>query len=160
MSSVTHGLDLLNGASRAEVSCSVWARGLSGNKQARLPGDGIWTSLPLAGPGMESGRWKQANLIWLELGLTCVSKPGCSRSPFPEPGPRCVLTQSAEGAVGLLMDASQRCPAWGDCPALSMASPQPSLQRLPVGTFSSGGTRGGRGEAAAAWFPKLNGSRV
>lgn len=35
---------------------------------------GIRTSLPLARTGVESGRWKQASLIWLELGSTYVSK--------------------------------------------------------------------------------------
>ena len=128
-----------------------------GNKQARLPRDGIWTSLPLARTGMESGHWKQASLIWLELGLTCVSKPGCSHSPFPEPGQHCLLTQSAKRAIGLLVEESQRCPAWGECPVLSTPGPHQSLQRLS--DISRWGPQGWQGEAVATWFPKLKGSK-
>lgn len=53
---------------------------------------------PLARPGMAGGRWKQASRIWLELGLTQISKPDRGPSPFPGLGRPCLLTLSAEGA--------------------------------------------------------------
>lgn len=53
-------------------------------------------SLPLARPGMAGGCWKRASRIWLELGLTHISKPDHSPSPFPGLGWPCLLTRSAE----------------------------------------------------------------
>lgn len=109
-------------------------------------------------PGLrgKSGRWKQASLIWLELGLTHVSKPGCSHSPFPGPGRHCLLTQSAKRASSLLVEESEtRPPAWPAVTALRPACSAPTgLPRGPW-TFSYGKAGVGGGEEKG--FPKMKG---
>ena len=75
-----------------DVSLDPRARGTN---RPGCPGMG----LPLARPGMAGGCWKRASRIWLELGLTHISKPDHSPSPFPGLGWPCLLTRSAEGAT-------------------------------------------------------------
>ena len=71
--------------------------GTRGTSRPGCPGMGA-DGPPLARPGMAGGRWKQASRIWLELGLTQISKPDRGPSPFPGLGRPCLLTLSAEGA--------------------------------------------------------------
>ena len=66
-----------------------------GTNRPGCPGVGLL----LARPGMAGGRWKRASRIWLELGLTHISKPDRGPSPVPGLGRPCLLTRSAEGAT-------------------------------------------------------------
>lgn len=154
---MTQGLDLLTGASRTGMSSSVWIQGLWGTNGLAAWG---WdpTEVPLARTQMESGHWKQASLIWLELGLTRVSKPGCSHSPFPGPGQHCLLTQSAKRAIGLLGEESERwLPAWPGVTALCSVCQPPPHSPEDLGHFPMGRRGGGRERAAAAWLRKRKG---
>ena len=51
-----------------------------------------------------------------------------------------------------------KVPGLGCLPCALHAQPPPVSPEAP-GPLSGGGTRGGRGEAAAAWFPRMKGSQ-